>query len=119
MDFNNVTVLASEGPPYDEEFEMWGVFYGVVPIDGETPVNEAQRLNSKVAEAIQGRFQTFCGLLDLVIRQGSLKPWQELDIALASLAVSLKGAGVNGALDFIRPRIKEAKDPTGGNGFGH
>jgi len=116
VDYKNAAVLTSEGPPKDEEFELWGIFHDVVPIDGETPVDEAQHLNSKVAEAIHNRLNAFCRLLNLVLRQSNLEPWQHLDIALLSLATALEGAGVDGAFNVIRFQAEEVTDLAGGNG---
>jgi hypothetical protein len=114
MDFRHIAIRVS-GDPLRDEFELKGSFYGVVPIDGDTPVNEAQTLNYKVTAAVQSRLRIFSQLLNLVLRQDSLKPWQEVDVALTSLATLLEGGGVVGALDVLRPEVEKVEGIAGRN----
>jgi len=119
MDFEHANVYTSVGEAADEKFEVWGAFYKVVPVDEDTPAERAQNLNERVSRAIGSRMSIFCQLLDLTLRQNSLRPWQEIDIALTALATLLEGSGLHGALEAIRPEVERVKGSAGGNGSGH
>lgn len=114
--FEHASVYASGGPPVDVQFEIWGAFYGVVPVDESITRDRAQILNDKVSKAIGSRVDIFCRLLNLVLRQDSLQPWQEIDVALTALATLLEGTGLHGALEAIRPEVERVKSLAGGNG---
>lgn len=93
-------------------FEIWGAFYHVVPINENTPEEQARLLNDTVSQAISSRVEIFCNLLDLTARQSSVEPWQEIDVALTALATLLEGKGLHGALEAIRPQVERVTSPT-------
>jgi hypothetical protein len=118
-DLQRVNVRAAKGPIGAEEFELWGSFAGIVPIDENTPEEKARSLNCKVTEAIQARIGIFGSLLNLVLREGNFESWVAIDVFLIGLATLLEEKGLYGALDATSPKGRGVGSFTRGDGVPH
>ncbi len=116
MNLEHANLYTTGSRTKGESFEIWGAFYDVVPINENTPEEQAQLLNDTVSQAISSRVEIFCKLLDLTARQSSVEPWQEIDVALTALATLLEGKGLHGALEAIRPQVERVANLARRNG---
>jgi len=118
VNFKHVCVRVTKELPEADifEYEIRGKFQDVVPLDSDTPCEKAAFLHGKVKGAVQTRLGVFGELLNLVLREGKLQHWQEVDVALTALAVLLERGGLDGAINAIKPEVEGTQGTAGGDG---